>query len=100
MLDNRPPDRNLRGIERFPGLTHAEFFGTPDREELAALRRLPLLTSVTVHQPDTVEEIVRLPALRHMAVDGISAARHPTVLATLQRCNHLSITLDGSGISP
>jgi hypothetical protein len=53
-----------------------------------------------VHQPDTVEEIARLPALRHLAVDGIVAVQHPAVLATLQRCSHLSITLDGIGISP
>jgi len=95
VLDNRPPDRNLRGVERLAALTHVEFHGTPDAAEIAALHRLPALTSLTVHQPDTVDDLVRLPALQRLAVDGVPAARYPAVLATLNRANHLTTTLDG-----
>jgi hypothetical protein len=95
VLDNRPPDRNLRGIERLTELTHVEFFGTPDHEELAALRRLPTLTSLTVHQPDAVDDLVRLPTLHRLAVDGVPAAQLPAVLVVLEQADHLTITLDG-----
>ncbi len=100
VLDNRAPDRSLRGIERLTALTHVEFFGTPDSEEVAALRQLPTLTSLTAHQPDTVDALVGLPALQRLAVDGIPAARHPAVLATLKQSTHLSITLDGIPLHP
>ncbi|MEU8606856.1 NACHT domain-containing protein [Actinoplanes sp. NPDC048791] len=99
VLDNRPPDRNLRGIERLPALTHVEFFGAPDPEELAALSRLPALSSLTAHQPDTVDDLVRLPALQHLAVDGIPDAQQSAVLAALKQSGHLSITLNGETIA-
>lgn len=95
VLDNRPPDRNLPDIERLAALTHVEFYGTPDAAEIAALRGLPALDSLTVHQPDTVDELVRLPALQRLAVDGVPAAHRAAVLATLQQANHLAVTLDG-----
>ena len=95
VLDNRPPDRNLRDVDRLSGLTHVEFFGTPGRDEIAALRRLPRLTSLTVHQPDDVRELVRLPGLLRLAVDGVPAAHRATVLTALEQAGHLSVTVDG-----
>ncbi len=100
VLDNRPPDRNLRGIERLPALTNVEFFGTPDHAELAALRRLPALTALTVHEPDGLDDLLRLPALQHLAVDGVPAARHPAALAALKQRNDLTIMLNGVAVAP
>jgi hypothetical protein len=100
VLDNRPPDRSLRGIERLPALTHVEFFGTPDREELAALRRLPMLTSLTAHRPDAVHELVQLPELRRLTVDEIPAARYQEMLVALRQANHLTVTLNGTTLPP
>ena len=96
ILDNRPPDRDLRDIDRLTGLTHVEFFGTPAPHELAALGRLPELTALTVHQPGDVRGLVRLPALRRLAVDGIPAARRAAVLTDLRAADHLTVTVDGA----
>ncbi|SNY66963.1 NACHT domain-containing protein [Paractinoplanes atraurantiacus] len=71
VLENRPPDRNLQGIERFTGLRHVEFIGTPSRLELESLAALPHLTTLTVHAPDSIDALVELPALTHLTLHAV-----------------------------
>jgi hypothetical protein len=60
-LDNRPPDRMLVGVERWPGLTTVECYGVPHPAEVAALAELPNLTRLVVNQPEARVELVGLP---------------------------------------
>lgn len=100
-LDNRPPDRSLRGIERWPTLACIAVFGTPDRQDVASLAALPALTRLAVHQPDTaagLAELAGLPALRELAVDDLPVADRTGILATLHelsRPGRLTVTVDG-----
>jgi len=53
-VDNRPPRRNLIGIERWTGLTTVECYGVPHPAELAVLAELPELRRLVVHQPESL----------------------------------------------
>jgi hypothetical protein len=99
VLENRPPDRSLRGIGRFPALTHVEFVGSPDAQEMAALRELPNLSSVAIRQPGAVHDLVHLPKLTKIAVYDLSPELGATVLATLRAATHLTVTVDGRATS-
>lgn len=52
-VDNRPPRRNLIGIERWTGLTTVECYGVPHPAEIAVLAELPELRRLVVHQPES-----------------------------------------------
>jgi hypothetical protein len=60
-LDNRPPDRMLIGVERWPSLTTVECYGVPHPAEVAALAELPNLTRLVINQPEARVELVGLP---------------------------------------
>ncbi|GAA0518955.1 ATP-binding protein [Paractinoplanes deccanensis] len=89
VVENRPTDRNLLGVDQFRSLRSVEFVGAPDSAELSALATLPHLTHVTAHHPETVQGLLGLPALTHLTLDSV----RPDVLAEARRATHLEITV-------
>jgi hypothetical protein len=62
-VDNRAEDRDLRGIERWPGLEVVSIFGVPSAEEAAALAALPNLRHLRVREPESAGDLARLKPL-------------------------------------
>ncbi|HZB33199.1 MAG TPA: NACHT domain-containing protein [Streptosporangiaceae bacterium] len=60
---NRAEERNLRGIERWPGLERVSVFGVPDADEVAALAALPNLRRLRVREPKSAGDLARLEPL-------------------------------------
>ena len=50
-VDNLPQDRDLRGVERWPGLEFLACRDVPGDEEIARLKTLPKLAEITVWDP-------------------------------------------------
>ena len=63
IVENRPPDRSLRGISRWPELARLALFGVPDAAELRDLTGLPRLTELALHGPDSGPAVRALRAL-------------------------------------
>ncbi|MDP9795060.1 hypothetical protein J2S43_003572 [Catenuloplanes nepalensis] len=98
VLNNRPPDRSLRGAERWPSLTHVEFHGTPDRSELRSLAALPHLTAVTLHTPDSVDglhHLLQLPSLEKIVVHDLPSPDRTAMQAVLDAAPQPTIIIDG-----
>jgi hypothetical protein len=62
-VENRAEDRNLRGIERWPGLEVVSISGVPGAEEAAALAALPNLRRLRVREPESAGDLARLEPL-------------------------------------
>jgi hypothetical protein len=79
-VDNRAQDRNLRGIERWPGLEAVSFFGVPGAEEVAALAALPNLRHLRVREPESAGDLARLQLLTSLQELSLTTGQGPSSL--------------------
>jgi hypothetical protein len=99
VINNRPPRRNLRGVDRWPGLEHLAVFDLPDLAEVAEIEKLPRLQKLTVHEPTyppALAALYRVEPLRELHVGDIPAPVREAVLATLRELDpRIEVYVDG-----
>jgi hypothetical protein len=65
-VDNWAEDRDLRGIERWPGLERVSIVGLPRAEEIQPMAELPNLRHLIVRMPEAPDDLARLRPLRSL----------------------------------
>jgi hypothetical protein len=71
-VDNRPAERSLVGIDRWPGLQKVSVFGVPAEQEVEALTSLPHLRHLVLRRPETADALVRLKPLASLDLVEVS----------------------------
>lgn len=90
--------RNLHGIERWQQLGHVTVKGVPQPDEIEALASLPALRHLSIHDPDTIPGLAHLrslPALRQLDIDQVAQPGVEAVHVAVDDLGDVEVRING-----
>ncbi len=97
IVDNRPPQRSLRGIGRWPELERVGFFDVPGADDVRELATLPRLGHLELNSPTSVGALADLPgigSLRRLDLRDIAPSARGEILPVLLRLEPIEVYVD------
>lgn len=88
-MDNRPADRNLAGIDRWPGLERVCVSGIPRPDEVRALAGLPELRHLIIRRPESGDGLLHLEPLESLGtleLTEVASADQQGIRAVARLC--------------